>query len=295
MIDAHLHLWDPARLSYPWLAQVPAIAGRHALEEWREVAGDADRAVFVQADCLPEQSVAETDWVAGLGPDSPVAGIVAHAPLEQGEAVRDHLDALMMRPLVRGVRRSVQDEPAGFITSPGHRAGLAAAARANLTIDICARDHQLPELLGVLRALFERQPDARVVLDHLGKPDIKAYGGGVDDAAWRDNLAALAALPGVFAKLSGLTTQDGWDRVRPAVLMPYIDYAIDLFGPSRLMQGSDWPVVNLAGGIGPWRAVFDEAVAPLSPADQDRIRRETASRFYRLDVPPAMPPARDAA
>ena len=284
MIDAHLHLWDPGRLDYDWLSHVPTIAGRHGVEEWARLNATVEQAVFVQADCRPDQALLEVDWIGEIAPEIPVGAIVAFAPLEQGGAVGDHLAALGERPLVRGVRRPAQNEADGFMSRPDHVDGLTFAARAGLSIDVCARDRQLPELLAVLRTLFEREPDARVVIDHLGKPDIATHDGDPDGADWRENLAALARLPGVFAKVSGLTTQDHWDHVRPNRLKPYIDHALACFGAGRLMFGSDWPVVELAGGNDAWLATLERAVAGLSAEDQTHIRSGTARRVYGLDA-----------
>lgn len=281
MIDAHLHLWDPSRLDYDWLRHVPAIAGRHAPEDWAAEKTGVVRAVFVQADCAPEQALAEADWVAELKhPALDILAVVAFAPLERGAEIQPHLDALIERPLVRGVRRSVQNEPSGFIAAPDHLDGLVLAAERGLTIDVCARDHQLPELHRVLIALFERAPQARVVLDHLGKPDIAAADGDLNHADWAANLKRLAALPNVFAKLSGLTAQDAWDARRDDVVARYLDHALACFTPDRLMFGGDWPVVNLAGGHGRWRDLFETAIAALPSLEREKIRTETARAFY---------------
>jgi len=283
MIDAHLHLWDPERLDYGWLSHVPAIAGLHGPEEWAAAGPGVRHAVFVQADCAPAQALDEVDWVAGLAhPHLEILGIVAFAPLELGEAVASHLDALRQRPKVRGMRRSVQNEPDGFITDPRHVEGLVAAARHGLTIDLCARDRQLPLLIEVLGRLFERQPDARVVLDHLGKPDIAAHAGDIDGAGWADSLRVLAGFPNLSAKISGLTTQDRWSGGRDETLRPYIDHALACFGPERLMFGGDWPVVDLAGGYARWRAIFQATTAALPSPDRRRIESGTATAFYAL-------------
>lgn len=283
MIDAHLHLWDPERLDYDWLRFVPSIAGRQGPEQWAAEGTGVRRAVFVQADCAPEQAQAEVDWVASLShPALDILGVVAFAPLEQGAAVGGHLDVLRQRPLVRGVRRSVQNEPDAFISHPNHLDGLVAAAERGLTIDVCARDHQLPLILDLLEALFDRAPQARVVLDHLGKPDIAAHAGDIHGADWAGNLRRLAALPNVFAKLSGLTTQDDWAQGRDETLVPYIAHALDCFGPERLMFGGDWPVVDLAGGYARWRALFETTLTALPPRDRLRIEAGTATEFYAL-------------
>jgi len=166
MIDAHLHLWDPSKLDYDWLQYVPSIAHHHGPEDWNETDIEVRQAVFIQADCAPEQALNEVDWVAGLDhPALEIAGIVAFAPLEQGKQVRTHLQALLERPKVRGVRRSVQNEVNGFILETDHIDGMVAAADAGLSLDICARDHQLPDLITALDRLFAINPDARQARD----------------------------------------------------------------------------------------------------------------------------------
>ncbi|HWU14526.1 MAG TPA: amidohydrolase family protein [Caulobacter sp.] len=283
MIDAHLHLWNPERLDYGWLRQVPSIAGLHGPEEWAATGLGVRQAVFVQADCAPAQALEEVDWAASLAhPDIEILGIVAFAPLELGEAVAPHIEALRQRRRVRGVRRSVQNEPDDVIADPRHLEGLVVTARHGLTIDLCARDRQLPLLAGVLAKLFERQPDARVVLDHLGKPDIAAHAGDIDGAGWADSLRVLASFPNLSAKISGLTTQDRWPGGRGDTLRPYVDHALDCFGPERLMFGGDWPIVDLAGGYTRWRAVFETAMSPLPSRDRRRIESGTATAFYAL-------------
>lgn len=285
MIDAHLHLWNPSHLDYDWLSHVPDIAGRHEPEDWASEANGVSRAVFVQSDCAPHQALAEVDWVAGLDQSElDIVALVAFAPLEQGAASSTHLDALMTRPLVRGVRRSVQNEAPGFISAPAHLEGLVLTAQRGLTIDICARDHQLPELYGVLLALFEKAPQARVVLDHLGKPDVAAAKGDLNHADWADYLKRLAGLPQVFVKLSGLATQDDWTTGRTETLRPYLDHALTCFSPDRLMFGGDWPVVNLAGGYRRWLDLFETAIASLPSIDRDQIRTETARAFYAVGL-----------
>jgi len=281
VIDAHLHLWDPARLDYAWLRHVPSIAVAHTPEDWATANFGIRQAVFVQADCAPQQALDEVDWASSLShPALDIMGIVAFAPLELGEAAGPHLDILRRRPKVRGVRRSVQNEADGFAISPTYIDGLVAASRAGLSIDVCSRARQLPEVINSLTALFERAHNARVVVDHLGKPDIAAHGADIDGDGWADNLRRLSALPGLHAKLSGLVTQDDWTTHRPEILTPYIRHAIDCFGPGRLMFGGDWPVVDLAGGYRLWLQTFEAAIADLSASDREAICCGTALKFY---------------
>ncbi|MEA1673301.1 amidohydrolase family protein [Nitrospirillum sp. BR 11163] len=282
LIDAHLHLWDPARLRYDWLSHVPSIAGPHTSAEWAALELPIEQAVFVQADCDPAQALDEVDWVAGLADRVPVGGIVAFAPLEWGAGAQAVIDALAARPLVRGVRRSVQNEPLAFVTDPDHLDGMVRAAKAGFSLDICARAPQLPALAHALDHLYAAVPDAVTVLDHLGKPDIATHGGDVRADGWADALARLARFPNLACKISGLTTQARWDGWRVEELRPYIDHVLACFGAGRCLFGGDWPVVDLAGGYPAWLALFQDIAADWSQAERDAVCRETARRVYRL-------------
>ena len=184
-----------------------------------------------------------------------------------------------------GARLFVRNRSGATLTMAGRRftdyaKRLVLTAERGLTIDVCARHHQLPELHRALITLFERAPQARVVLDHLGKPDIAAADGDLNQAGWAANLKRLAALPNVFAKMSGLTAQDDWSARRDDVVRRYLDHALVCFEPDRLMFGGDWPVVNLAGGYGRWRDLFETAIAALPSLEREKIRTDTARAFY---------------
>ena len=278
MIDAHLHVWDPALLSYDWLKYVPAISGRMGPAEFAATGAQIEGAIFVQADCDPAQALAEAEWVAGLA--FPILGIVAFAPLERGDTA--HIAALKNQPKVVGIRRSAQNEPDGFMTSPGYIAGLIAAARAGFSLDMCIRARQLPELRQTLEHLFAAVPDARVVIDHLGKPDIKTHGADIDGNGWAGHITALSHMPGVTCKLSGLPTEADWETWTPDQLRPYLDHALVAFGADRCLFGGDWPVVELAGGYSRWRSVVADALAHLPPDAQDQVWSRTARRLYRV-------------
>nr|WP_246463229.1 amidohydrolase family protein [Nitrospirillum iridis] len=282
LIDAHLHLWDPARLRYDWLSHVPSIGGAHTPLEWAALGLPVEQAVFVQADCDPAQALDEVDWVAGLADRVPVGGIVAFAPLELGAGAQAAIDALAARPLVRGVRRSVQNEPLAFVTDPDHLDGMVRAAKAGFSLDICARAPQLRDVAQALDHLYAAVPDAVTVLDHLGKPDIATHGGDIRGDGWADALARLARFPNLACKISGLTTQARWEGWRVEDLRPYIDHTLACFGAGRCLFGGDWPVVDLAGGYPTWLAAFQDIAAGWTQADRDAVCHGVARRVYRL-------------
>jgi len=274
IIDAHVHLWDPARLRYPWLAAVPDLAHRHTLDGFAAATGGLPitRRVFVQCECDPAQAREEVTWVAAM---AGIDAIVAYAPLERGEPSASELQWLAGQPKVRGVRRVLQGERAAdFCLQPGFVAGVRALARHGFTFDLCIRHDQL----GAAAELVRRCPEVTFVLDHLGKPAIKDR---IFDP-WRAQLAQLAEHPNVVAKLSGLTTEADAVAWTPADLRPYVEHALACFGWERLLFGGDWPVVELAGGYPRWAAALATLIEPATQTQHRALLHDNAARVYRL-------------
>jgi len=277
LIDSHVHFWQPSRLRYSWLATVPAINRPYEPADLAQAAEGLSLAgiVFVQADCVAADGLAEVAWVSELAPAEPhLQGIVAFAPLEHGEAVAAYLAQLRQNALVKGVRRLLQDEPTTLATEPSFVRGVQMLADFDFTFDLCIRHHQLEAAI----ALVKQCPRVHFVLDHLGKPDIKAQ----LLEPWASQLAQLAAWPNVSCKLSGLVTEADWQNWTAADLQPYIAHALDTFGPERLMFGSDWPVATLATDYARWLQTAVTALHALNEAEKDRIFYGNARDFYRL-------------
>lgn len=277
IIDSHVHFWDPQALRYGWLDDIEPLnqpflphdlsAASHGVE--------IEGIIFVQADCLPEQGITEARWVASLAKsDSRIRGIVAFAPLEtpECEAVLQELATI---PLVKGVRRLIQSEPLGFAQRPEFVNGVQSLKVYNFSFDLCIRHPQLPDVI----ALVRQCPDVKFVLDHIGKPDIA----GQQLDPWREQLKRLADFPNVWCKLSGMITEADHTQWTVADLKPYVDHVLEVFGSERVMFGSDWPVVNLAGSYMRWLEALTILTSSLSEADEHRLFVENAARFYRLD------------
>jgi L-fuconolactonase len=283
ILDSHVHVWDPARLEYPWLATVSVLDGPHGLAELDPNARGLAGLVVVEAGCSPQQALAEIAWVESLAAGWPVIrGMVAQAPLELGPdaliSLAPHLAE--RKQIVVGVRRNVQDEPAGFLTASAFVAGVNGLAEFDLPFDACVREHQLRELI----ELVDRT-SAVVVLDHLGKPDIRTHMRSAQPQrshAWFADVAALARRTNVVAKLSGLTTEAEHAGWRESDLRPYLLHAIEVFGPDRCLFGSDWPVATLATSYERWRDFVEASIADLSSADRAAVLSGTAERVYRL-------------
>lgn len=277
IVDTHVHFWHPDVLQYDWLASIPDINRPFLPATLAEAAGeDLQKIVFVQADCRPEQGLREVAWVTSLARSEPrIQAIVAFAPLELGAADRDYMQALVEYPLVKGVRRLIQSEAAGFATRPDFVAGVQLLAEFGYSFDICLVHPQLADVL----QLVAQCPQVNFVLDHIGKPGIK------DRLLepWREQTKALAAFPNVWCKISGLVTEAGWQSWTREDLKPYIDHIIEVFGSDRVMYGSDWPVSTLATSYTGWLDTLAWAVAGLDGEARHKLFYQNGATFYRLE------------
>ncbi len=275
VIDAHLHLWNTERLHYAWLQRPEnaAINRTFRFEEFSSRAAQAgvDRAVLVQAD----DSAADTDAMFEVASAHPeIAGVVAWVPLDRPDEAAARLDRLRARPGFAGIRNLIHDQPdPDWLLRPSVGEGLALLEQRGIPFDVIS---VLPRHLSHVPVLSERYPALRMVLDHLSHPPL----GEQDPAQWRALITAAARNPLVFAKVSGLyPPEEAWtaEDLRGAV-----EFAFELFGPDRLMFGSDWPVAALGGGYAKMRAELSKLFGQLAPPGRDAILGGTATRFYAL-------------
>ncbi|HEY3862030.1 MAG TPA: amidohydrolase family protein [Verrucomicrobiae bacterium] len=277
VIDSHAHFWNPARLDYPWLNGSPIGGAKLPVDYFRETAGcGVEKVVFVQADCRPEQARQEVDWVASLAREEPrIAAVVAFAPVEKPAEIGPALEKLARCPLVKGVRRLVQGEPAlDFCARPEFVAGVKLVGAKGWNFEIGAREEQL----SAAAKLVEQCPAVNFVLDHLGVPDIAR--GSLHP--WSEHLRRLASFPNVTCKVSGAITRADWKNWRAEQLRPFIDVAFEAFGFERVMFGGDWPVCLLAGGWRRWLDALREITRGRTDGEKRRLFSENARRCYGL-------------
>ena len=278
IVDTHLHIWDLGRLSYPWLDGVPMLNKNHLIEDYRLACGPVAVAkmVFLQCECDFAQFQAEADWVTEVARIDPrIRGIVPWAPLEKGEAAGGALVKLAANPLVKGVRRIIQFEAdQEFCLQPAFVRGVQLLPAHGLSFDLCINHRQLANTIKLVRQC----PEVRFVLDHIGKPDIKA---GLLDP-WRAELRELSRIENVWCKLSGLVTEADFAKWKPADLKPYIDHVVECFGFDRVMFGGDWPVSTQATDYPRWVATLDAALHGCTPEELQRVYVRNAERFYRV-------------
>lgn len=278
-VDTHVHFWDVTRARYPWLTDAGTLPRRALLEDYRAATADdpPDRFVFVQAGTVNADGADEARWVHEMCVDQPdFGGLVAWGPADQGEsAMQTHLDNMGIDRVV-GVRQLIQSEPAGFCTTSEFTSAVASLARRDLTFDICIFGHQLDEAA----ILAAAAPETRLVVDHLAKPDIA----NEQFDEWRRAFCALARFDNVWCKLSGIVTEADHQSWTIDQLRPYVDVALETFGPSRMLWGSDWPVCTSAATHQRWRVATAGLLARLTEAERRSILLSTAADVYRLST-----------
>jgi L-fuconolactonase len=280
IIDSHLHLWDPAALHYPWLADNAILDRPYLLQDY-DAATEAvsiEAMVFVQCEVEPSSFEAEAAWVAELaGRERRIRGMVAWAPLEKGCAVRDDLERLTRHDILRGIRRIIQFEPnLKFCLRPDFIAGVRTLADFDLSFDICIDHRHMQDTLKFVECV----PEVRLVLDHLGKPAIKD--GAIQP--WAYQMHELAGFPNVWCKISGVATEADHKMWKVDELKRYIEVAIEAFGFDRILFGGDWPVATQAISFSRWVAILDEMTAGVNETDQRKLWRDNAVRFYELEL-----------
>lgn len=274
IVDAHQHFWDPARGDYGWLKPdnpIHCVFGTNELRPLLVQTG-VDATILVQA----APTAAESDYLLSIARKTPwVLGVVGWIDLERADAA-DEVRRRAADPLFLGVRPMLQDLPdPDWILQPGLDPALNAIAAEGLVFDALIRTHQL----AAITELAMRHPQLPIVLDHAAKPRL----GDADAmAAWEKGIEALAALPNVTCKLSGLLNElqpgGGRDDVARAVGVLF-----DLFEAQRLIWGSDWPVLMLAGDYQGWFDLAREAVAAKYSSAVRAVMGGNAVRIYRPD------------
>jgi L-fuconolactonase len=266
-------------LRYSWLDGLPSLNRPHLPSHIQEASAGlpVGKLVFVECGGDAGQGMSEVNWVAGLAAvaEPRLRGIVAYAPLERGSAARGDLERLVREPLVKGVRRLIQGEAdSDFCLRPDFVAGVGLLAEFGLTFDVCIRHEQLRSVTELVRRL----PKVHFVLDHLGKPPVKDH----RLEPWATEFRALATLPNVSCKLSGLATEADWTAWQKADLQPYVDCAIEAFGFDRLLFGGDWPVSTLAVTYVRWLETVLDLVSFVSETDRKKLFQTNAERIYRI-------------
>jgi L-fuconolactonase len=277
IVDAHHHVWDPARADYPWMTgPYEPVRRRFTPADLEPLLAQngVGATVLVQA----RMSLDETHELLAAAVATPfIRGVVGWVDLTD-PAVADSIAAVRERPggeRLVGIRHQVHDEPdPDWLRRDDVRRGIRAVGDAGLVYELLVRTRELPAALGLAQAL----PKVRFVIDHLAKPPIASS----ELQPWADRMSAFAGLEHVACKVSGMVTETDWVHWRPADLAPYIDHALAVFGPRRLLFGSDWPVCLLVTSYDRVLSVTRETLGRLSETEMAAVLGGVATEVYRL-------------
>ena len=296
IVDPHMHLWDLARISYPWLTpplpagitgDVGPIAGNYLLDDYLRDIGAHDsslraaKIVHVEAGARPADSLAETRWLQALADSRgfPQA-IVAHAELEKPDAASLLAQHAAHRN-VRGIRQILNWHPdpaktytpRDLLADDAWQRGFALLSRHGFSFDLQIYPAQMP----AAARLAGRHSDTRLILNHTGMPVDKDTAG---IAAWRSGMRALAAQPNVFAKVSGLAMLD-W-HWSPDSLRPFVLETLEIFGAGRVMIASNFPVDRLFGTAASFYHAYRSILGGASEAERAQLFARNAERIYGI-------------
>ncbi|MBI1774775.1 MAG: amidohydrolase family protein [Proteobacteria bacterium] len=275
-IDAHQHFWRLDRRDYGWLTPELTVLYRDfGPDDLAPILATTGIAATILVQAAPTE--AETRFMRFLARETPfIAGIVGWIDMAAHDAP-ERIQVLKADPKVRGIRPMIHDIPdPDWMLGPGLAPAYRSVLEAGFTFDALLRPVHLPRL----RTLLERYPELPTVIDHGAKPDIGHWQPG--DArfrAWAGHMTALGSDSPAYCKISGLVTE-ARPEWRPDELRPYLDHLLEAFGWDRLIWGSDWPVVDRAGGYARWHGAASAWAAQFPPEDQAKLFGGNAARFY---------------
>lgn len=276
LIDTHQHLILRGQLGYAWTQEVPAIAS-----------GTFDQSVYAEqatgcnitATIFMESGVDDVDYqnearlvskLVGSG-NLKMLGVIASCRPETDDGFDAWLEECGDLNVV-GFRRILQVMPDDLSRSETYRRNVRKIGKAGYPVDLCFDGRQLSIAYDLVRA----DPDTVFILDHCGRPDIA----GGDFAAWHQEMIKLAELPNFWVKLSGLPTYCDQSGSKIDGVKPYSDTVLELFGPSRMVWGGDWPVIDVGGGLATWVNITTELLSGLSTDERQLIGTLNARQIY---------------
>ncbi|NJX16774.1 amidohydrolase family protein [Tamlana crocina] len=278
IIDSHIHLWDIQHLDYPWLSQFPEINRTFLLPDYDiATAGQlVEKMIFVQAECKPSHFLKEIEWVEALAQkDKRLVAIIPWAPIHTGNAAAEVLEQFAQNPKIKGVRQLIQpEEDINFCLRPDFIEGIKLLGKNNLHFELTINPNHFPAVL----KLVEKCPDTRFILNHIGNPNIIKN----QLQPWKQHLKAFACSGIHYCKFSNLVCNANLEHWHIDDLKPYSDTVIDVFGPEKLIWGSDWPHALRASSWSKWFKTAVFLTEGLNEKERAKIFRTNAIRFYNL-------------
>ena len=274
VIDSHQHFWKYEPVKHDWIDDDMSVIRRDfSPSDLSKVYKESsiDGCVAVQAD----QTLEETDFLIDLASNNSfIKGIVGWVDL-RAENIENVLEKYCTDKIVKGFRHVVQGEADhNFLLRPNFSRGISLLEKYNFTYDILVFPHQLGSVLEFVKKF----PNQKFVIDHIAKPYIKD---GYFDG-WATMMTAIGKHENVSCKMSGMVTEADFNTWTPEQIHPYMNVALEAFGSSRILFGSDWPVCLVAGNYSKIKKLTTDFISQLSQIEQNSIMGTNAIEFYNL-------------
>lgn len=280
LLDTHQHLVYREKASYGWTKDIPPLAeGNFTLDDYKTLTEGLGigGTLFMETGVDDPDYQQETRFVKSLADnsDNGMIGLISSIRPESDEAFETWLEETIEMGVV-GYRRILHVMPDDTSQSDIFRKNVRKIGVSGKTFDICFLPGQLPIACELAKAC----ENTKLILNHCGVPDIA--GNGLDP--WRQDIKALAQIPNVICKLSGLMAYCAPGTSSLETIEPFVDHVLNCFGPNRMVWGSDWPVVNLAKGLPEWIAVTRKILGKLSADEASSIAYGTAQIVYKVKI-----------
>lgn len=273
-IDSHQHFWKFDADRHSWIGPTMK-AIKHDFQP-NDLAyilqqQEIDGTILVQVDQIEQEN---EDMLAHARQHNFIKGIVGWVDLAASN-LPERLEYYSQYPHIKGFRHILQGEnTAEFLLNPAFLAGIDLLKKYQYSYDVLIYHHQMDDAIGFIKQF----PEQAFVLDHIAKPDIK----NENFKPWAKKMQILGQFPNLYCKLSGMVTENDWNLWVEADFEPYMQVALEAFGPERLMFGSDWPVCMLAASYSQVFDIVKNFTQKLSIAEQTQIWGQTAEKFYRI-------------
>ncbi|MCA9076100.1 MAG: amidohydrolase family protein [Planctomycetaceae bacterium] len=289
IVDTHQHLWDLEKFQLDWLKGTPDILRRNYLTaDYLEATEglNVEKTVYLEVDVAVDQQRAEADYITALiesGKHPTAAAVISGRCDTPGFA--NYIRAYKNKSSIKGVRDLLQGSPRGRCLGDQFVKSTQLLGELGLSFDMTIRPTELSDG----RKLVKQCPDTLFVIDHCGVADPKAFMTAHRDKAahdaeeWKREMSHLADEPNTVCKISGIVAHvpEEWDT---GDLAPIVNHCLDVFGPDRVMFGSDWPVCLLGAPLARWVGALKEIVGQRSVEEQKKLFHDNAIRHYRLDA-----------
>lgn len=273
ILDSHVHFWkfDPIRDS--WITKDMNVIQKDFFPPDLEpllAENGVSGCIAVQAD----QSETETDFLLALAEENSfIKGVVGWIDLRRPD-IDQKLESYSAIKSLKGFRQIAEGEAPGFLVGDDFVRGVQALKKQEYTYDILIKHHQLQEAI----ILTDKVPGQAFVIDHCAKPELTKS----DTTAWANQIKVLAQNPDVYCKLSGLLTQCNWQNRDEKAIFNCLDLIFEHFGTGRVMFGSDWPVMLLAGNYNHWIELVTKYTGGFTPEEKEHIFFKNTACFYNL-------------